>query len=98
MLRTAQHKKNFLKTCKKEKVFNKKVVGCTKGIINLHFYCKSCKRLCENFHDELKVKILNLFIKDIYNHINYLKRKLDNCINNLKTLLPSEKLQSILEK
>ena len=65
LLRTAHYKKNFLKSCRKEKVFNKKVLGCTKGIINLHFYSKSCKRICENIHEELKVKILNLFIKDI---------------------------------
>ena len=97
LLRTAHHKKNFLKACKNEKVFSKKVIGCTKGIINLQFYSKSCKRVCENIHEELKVKVLNLFIKDIYNHINYLKRKLENSRNRLHSLLPLEKLQSILE-
>ena len=48
-------------------------------------------RKCENIHEELKVKILNLFIKYIYNNINFLKRKLDNCINRLKILLPLDK-------
>ena len=53
-------------------------------------------RKCENIHEELKVKILNLFIKYIYNNINFLKRKLDNCINILKNSLPLVKLQNIL--
>ena len=56
----------------------------SKGIINLRFYSKSRKRSSENIHEESKVKFLNLFIEDIYNHINFLKKKSGNCINRLK--------------
>ena len=47
--------------------------------------------------EDLKITLLNLEIKDIYFHINFLNKKISNTHNRLHSIIPEDLLNNLVQ-
>ena len=88
-LRRISHQKEFLISCRKNYIYNRKTLHVTKGIENLHLYSATCRKRQQDICDKLKQSVLNLIIQDIFFHINFLKSQLVKIEHKLFNILPT---------
>ena len=89
--------KEFLKSLKHNRLYNKKVIDSTKNIDNMHFKSNTIKQRSSRLCDELQTSLLNLEIKDIHFHINFLNKKITNTYNRLQSIIPEDFLNNIVQ-
>lgn len=78
-------RRRFLLTCKSNFVYPKNISARMKGLSTLHFYNtqQRQKKTYDNFLENIQYRLLKFEINDIYSHISYLNKKM----NNLKKFL-----------
>ena len=87
-LREASTWMDYLLQCKKECLYNKKVLDVTSSILKLTFYSNMCRNKSKDLYNNVKKSVFKLFLSDIHIHINFLRRKIKSIYDRLAALVP----------
>ena len=80
--------RNYLIECRRNDVLPKKIFNLNSKFNEFGFHSNFCERKFQHSLNKFKCSLLNLQIKDISNHINFLKNRVFTIRNELEKCLP----------
>ena len=89
--------RNFLIECRRNDVLPKNIFNLNSKFNEFSFHSNFCKRNFQHSLNNFKCSLLSLQIKDISNHINFLKDRVLAIRNELEKCLPQEIIINLLK-
>lgn len=96
-LRGSILQKRFLIECRRNDVLPKKIFFLDNKFREFFFHSNFCNRKFENTLNKFKFSLLNLFIKDVSNHVNFLKSKISKIGSELEVCLQRDEIVNLLK-